>query len=146
MILDATAGERERQSLEPLLATPAPRSAIVSGKIAAACVIGMVSLLLTLLAFKLSAQLSTSNLGRQLNVGFVPMLQMLFILVPMLFVGTSLLTLSGRRRQEHEGSAGAHDLVAAAADAAGLCLDGVSAEDAAVAFLRCRFWRRTRCC
>ena len=38
MILDATAGERERQSLEPLLATPAPRSAIVSGKIAAACV------------------------------------------------------------------------------------------------------------
>ncbi|MBB3922429.1 MULTISPECIES: ABC transporter permease [Xanthomonas] len=92
LILDATAGERERQSLEPLLATPAPRSAIVSGKIAAACVIGMVSLLLTLLAFKLSAQLSTSNLGRQLNVGFVPMLQMLFILVPMLFIGTSLLT------------------------------------------------------
>ncbi|TBW98900.1 ABC transporter permease [Xanthomonas citri] len=92
LILDATAGERERQSLEPLLATPAPRSAIVSGKIAAACVIGMVSLLLTLLAFKLSAQLSTSTLGRQLNVGFVPMLQMLFILVPMLFVGTSLLT------------------------------------------------------
>ncbi|WP_425533679.1 ABC transporter permease [Xanthomonas campestris] len=92
LILDATAGERERQSLEPLLATPAPRSAIVSGKIAAACVIGMVSLLLTLLAFKLSAQLSSSNLGRQLNVGFVPILQMLFILVPMLFIGTSLLT------------------------------------------------------
>lgn len=89
LILDATAGERERQSLEPLLATPAPRSAIVSGKIAAACVIGMVSLLLTLLAFKLSAQLSSSNLGRQLNVGFVPILQMLFILVPMLFIGAA---------------------------------------------------------
>ncbi len=92
LILDATAGERERQSLEPLLATPASRSAIVSGKIAAACVIGMVSLLLTLLAFKLSAQLSTSGWGRQLNVGFVPMVQMLFILLPMLFIGTSLLT------------------------------------------------------
>ena len=38
--MDAT-GERERQSLEPLLATPA-RSAIVSGKIAAACVVGFV--------------------------------------------------------------------------------------------------------
>ncbi|KPL49991.1 sodium ABC transporter permease [Xanthomonas axonopodis] len=105
LILDATAGERERQSLEPLLATPAPRSAIVSGKIAAACVIGMVSLLLTLLAFKLSAQLSTSNLGRQLNVGFMPMLQMLFILVPMLFVGTSLLTYLAAAKSMKEAQA-----------------------------------------
>lgn len=91
LILDATAGERERQSLEPLLATPAPRSAVVSGKIAAACVIGMVSLLLTLLAFKFSAQVAT-GIGRQLNVGWLAMLQMLFILLPMLFIGTSLLT------------------------------------------------------
>lgn len=91
LILDATAGERERQSLEPLLATPAPRSAVVSGKIAAACVIGMISLVLTLLAFKLSATFATGA-GRQLNVGFVPMVQMLFVLMPMLFIGTSLLT------------------------------------------------------
>ncbi|KLD76574.1 ABC transporter permease [Xanthomonas hyacinthi] len=91
LILDATAGERERQSLEPLLATPASRGAIVSGKIAAACVVGLASLLLTLLAFKLSAQVA-SGVGRQLNVGFVAMLQMLFVLLPMLFIGTSLLT------------------------------------------------------
>jgi sodium transport system permease protein len=91
LILDATAGERERQSLEPLLATPASRGAIVSGKIAAACVVGLMSLLLTLLAFKLSAQFA-SGIGRQLNVGFVAMLQMLFVLLPMLFIGTSLLT------------------------------------------------------
>ena len=39
------AGERERQSLEPLLATPGSRSAIVSGKIAAACVVGFVTFL-----------------------------------------------------------------------------------------------------
>ncbi|MDG2525305.1 ABC transporter permease [Stenotrophomonas sp. HITSZ_GD] len=91
LILDATAGERERQSLEPLLATPAPRSAVVSGKIAAACVIGMVSLLLTLLAFKFSAMFA-SGAARQLNVSFVSMVQMLFVLMPMLFIGTSLLT------------------------------------------------------
>jgi sodium transport system permease protein len=91
LILDATAGERERQSLEPLLATPAARGAVVSGKIAAACVIGMGTLLLTLLAFKFSAQLSTS-IGRQLNVSFAAMAQMLLILWPMLFIGTSLLT------------------------------------------------------
>ncbi|HEY0333163.1 MAG TPA: ABC transporter permease, partial [Stenotrophomonas sp.] len=91
LILDATAGERERQSLEPLLATPASRGAIVSGKIAAACVIGMVSLLLTLLAFKFSATFAT-GIGRQLNVSFLAMVQMLFVLLPMVFIGTSLLT------------------------------------------------------
>ncbi len=31
LVIDATAGERERQSLEPLLATPAARGAIMSG-------------------------------------------------------------------------------------------------------------------
>ncbi len=91
LILDATAGERERQSLEPLLATPAPRSAVVSGKIAAACVIGLTTLLLTLLAFKFSAQFA-GTLGRQLNVSFLAIGKMLLILVPMLFIGTSLLT------------------------------------------------------
>ncbi|MCA0299548.1 MAG: ABC transporter permease [Proteobacteria bacterium] len=91
LILDATAGERERQSLEPLLATPAPRSAVVSGKIAAACLIGLATLLLTLLAFKFSAQFA-GTLGRQLNVSFLAIGKMLLILVPMLFIGTSLLT------------------------------------------------------
>jgi sodium transport system permease protein len=92
LVMDTTAGERERQSLEPLLATPAKRSAIVSGKIAAAGVVGVVSLVLTLLAFKLSAQLSSSGAARQLNMGFVSMLQMLLIMMPILFIGTSLLT------------------------------------------------------
>ena len=92
LVMDTTAGERERQSLEPLLATPATRSAIVSGKIAAACVVGIVSLLLTLAAFKLSAQLSDSSIGRQLNMGLGSMLQMLLVMVPMLLIGTSLLT------------------------------------------------------
>src|SRR5690606_2586186 len=58
LVVDATAGERERQSLEPLLATPAGRGAIVSGKIAACCLVGMVALLLTLLAFKVGARFS----------------------------------------------------------------------------------------
>ncbi len=91
LILDATAGERERQSLEPLLATPASRGAIVSGKIAAACVIGLLTLLLTLLSFKLSAQIS-SGMARQLDVSFLAIGKMLLILVPMLLIGTALLS------------------------------------------------------
>lgn len=92
LVMDATAGERERQSLEPLLATPGSRSAIVSGKIAAACVVDFVSLLLTLVAFKVSAQIAPGNIGRQFNMNVGSMLQMLLVMLPMLMIGTSLLT------------------------------------------------------
>lgn len=91
LIIDATAGERERQSLEPLLATPVARGAIVSGKIAAACALGLLSLLLTLLAFKLSAQLA-GDTAKMLDVSLLAIAKMLLILLPMLLIGTSLLT------------------------------------------------------
>ena len=91
LIMDATAGERERQSLEPLLATPSARSSIVSGKIAAACAMGIASLVLTLLAFKISAQFS-SDAGMVIDVSFMAIGKMLLVLMPMLFIGTSLLT------------------------------------------------------
>ncbi|HHW4678417.1 MAG TPA: ABC transporter permease [Xylella sp.] len=92
LVLDATVGERERQSLEPLLTTPVLRYIIVSGKIAAACTVSLLSLLLTMIAFKLSARLSSADISQQLNVGFITILKMLFILLPMLFIGTTLLT------------------------------------------------------
>ena len=91
LIIDATAGERERQSLEPLLATPAQRGAIVSGKIAAACAVGLTSLLLTLIGFKIGAQFAP-GIGRQMDVSVEAIARMLLILLPMLFIGTSLLT------------------------------------------------------
>ena len=91
LVLDATAGERERQTLEPLLATPAPRGAIVSGKIVAACLLGVVSLLLSLLAIKLSAQFAT-GMARTLDMSLLAIGQMLFVLLPMLLIGTALLT------------------------------------------------------
>ena len=91
LVLDATAGERERQTLEPLLATPAPRGAIVSGKIVAACLLGVMSLLLSLLAIKLSAQFAT-GMARSLDMSLMSIASMLFVLLPMLLIGTSLLT------------------------------------------------------
>lgn len=91
LVLDATAGERERQSLEPLLATPAPRGAIVSGKIAAACALGLATLLLSLLAIKLSA-LAGTDTARNLDMSLATIARLLFVLLPMLLTGTSLLT------------------------------------------------------
>ncbi len=90
LIVDATAGERERQSLEPLLATPAARGAIVSGKMAAGCVIGITSLLLTLLALKGSSMMGDT--ARMLDVRWLAIGKLLLILLPMVVIGTALFT------------------------------------------------------
>jgi sodium transport system permease protein len=91
LIMDATAGERERQSMEPLLATPAARGAIVSGKVAAACAVALLSLAFTLLMFKATAVISPT-VGRQMSVSFMTIAMLLLILMPMVFIGTTLLT------------------------------------------------------
>ena len=92
LVIDATAGERERQSLEPLLATPAARGAIMSGKIAAACAFGMFSLVLTLLAFKGSFVIAAA-MGLKLSMGWAAVGQILVVLLPIVLIGTCLLTL-----------------------------------------------------
>jgi sodium transport system permease protein len=91
VVIDVTAGERERQSLEPLLATPATRGAIMSGKIAAACVFGLISLVLTMSMFKLSFQFAP-NLGIKLDVSFWAIARILLVMVPMVLIATTLLT------------------------------------------------------
>ena len=92
LVVDATAGERERQSLEPLLATPAAREAIMSGKIAAAGLAGLVSLLLTLIAFKIGFQLAP-GLGGKADVTLLAIAKLLLVLSPTVLLGTTLLTL-----------------------------------------------------
>jgi sodium transport system permease protein len=92
LTMDVTAGERERQSLEPLLATPVSRASLVSGKMAAAGLIGIASVVLTLLSFKLSAALSTSAMASALDVSFPAIGRMLLVLAPMVLIGTALLT------------------------------------------------------
>lgn len=104
--MDTTAGERERQSLEPLLATPAPRSALVSGKMLAAACMGIASLVLTLLAFKLSANLAGTGMAKLMDVSFLAIGKMLVILLPLVMIGTALLTfLSAHSKSMKEAQA-----------------------------------------
>lgn len=104
--MDTTAGERERQSLEPLLATPAPRSALVSGKMLAAGCVGITGLVLTLLAFKLSANLAGGGMAKMLDVSFLAMGKMLLVLLPLVLIGTALLTfLSANAKSMKEAQA-----------------------------------------
>lgn len=106
--MDSTAGERERQSLEPLLATPASRGAIVSGKMLAAAALGVTSLVLTLLSFKLSASLA-SGMARSLDVSLPAIAKLLLVLLPLVLIGTALLTFlaagakSMKEAQSHMG-------------------------------------------
>jgi sodium transport system permease protein len=92
LVIDVTAGERERQSLEPLLATPAPRASIMSGKILASIVFGMVGVLLILVAFNLSFALAPGPF-QLVDLSPSIMLQLLGVLLPMVLVGSTLLTL-----------------------------------------------------
>ncbi|MEN1928696.1 ABC transporter permease [Luteimonas sp. MJ250] len=92
MVIDVTAGERERQSLEPLLATPSSRSALMSGKILAACALGMLSQLLILVALAVSMALAPKALQM---VALTPhmLLLLLAVLIPIVLIGCTLLTL-----------------------------------------------------
>ncbi len=92
LIIDVTAGERERQSLEPLLATPASRSAIMSGKILAACAFGMLSLIISLLAFKICF-LFSSGFGVKVELLMSTISFLMLVLIPILLIGACLLTL-----------------------------------------------------
>lgn len=91
LAMDTTAGERERQSLEPLLATPVARGALVGGKMLAAAGVGVLSLLLILLSFKASAGL-VRGAAMSMDVSFLAMGKLLVVLLPLVLIGTALLT------------------------------------------------------
>jgi len=92
MVIDVTAGERERQSLEPLLATPSSRSALMSGKILAATALGLLSQVLILVALAVSLALAPRALQM---VAMTPgmLLMLLLVLAPIVLIGCTLLTL-----------------------------------------------------
>lgn len=94
LAIDTTAGERERQSLEPLLANPVPRWKIMAGKLLATSAFAMMSLLLTLVAFAVvTPMLPLDKLGLKFNLGPVIFLKMLLALTPVVILAASLQTL-----------------------------------------------------
>jgi sodium transport system permease protein len=70
LAIDATAGERERQSLEPLFATPVRRESILAGKVLATSAFSGTSVAMSLLAFLLVGRLlPTADLGMAIDLG-----------------------------------------------------------------------------
>jgi sodium transport system permease protein len=91
LAIDTTAGERERQSLEPLLANPAPRWQIVIGKLGATTAFAITTVIVSILAFSVVGKLMpTEKIGMSLEIGmgFIP-----YALIAMLPLAALLATL-----------------------------------------------------
>ncbi|HUA79550.1 MAG TPA: ABC transporter permease [Dyella sp.] len=94
LAIDLTAGERERQSLEPLFANPVARWKILLGKLGAICVFSLTSLLISVIAFGVCGHfLPTERLGMVLNLGPSFAGQVLLIMLPLVMLLASLQTL-----------------------------------------------------
>lgn len=94
--IDATAGERERRSLEPLLLTPAPRLSIVLGKWMAGLSFGMAGvalcLVLTVLALPM---LDLDRMGVRLEMGPRNAALMLLHILPLAAMASAVQLLIG---------------------------------------------------
>ena len=91
LAIDLTAGERERQSLEPLFANPVARWKILSGKLAAICAFSTVSLLITLLAFALVGRfIPAEKVGMELDLGLHFAAYVLLLMLPVVLLLAAL--------------------------------------------------------
>ena len=94
LAIDTTAGERERQSLEPLLVNPASRAEIVLGKLGATFGFAMVSMMLSLVAFAIAFQyIPLDRLGMKVDFGAGLILRAGLLMVPLVMVFASLQTI-----------------------------------------------------
>ncbi len=90
---DTTAGERERKSLEPLLATPVSRSSLILGKMCATAAYMLLSLGLTLTFFTVAIPfLSIDDLGMSTSFGPWTALNAFLVLAPVAPLGAALMT------------------------------------------------------
>ena len=94
LAIDATAGERERGSLEPLLCLPVKRDHLIFGKIFAACLFMALSLGLSLTCFYFTLKfMPLEELGMTPNFGPLVAVIAFLLLVPFALVGAALMTM-----------------------------------------------------
>jgi sodium transport system permease protein len=92
--IDATAGERERGSLEPLLTLPVRREQLIYGKILAACAYMAISLILTVAAFAVLLRfVGLERFGMSVNFGPVEAMAVIVYSLPLVPLGAALMTI-----------------------------------------------------
>jgi sodium transport system permease protein len=94
LAIDATAGERERGSLEVLLTTPVPREQLIYGKIGAAASYMLISLVLTVAMFAVAMSfVGLEHLGITTNLGPAAAAKMIACCAPLILFGSAYLTI-----------------------------------------------------
>jgi sodium transport system permease protein len=94
LAIDATAGERERGSLEVLLTAPVPREHLIYGKICAAAAYMFISLCLTVTMFAIAISfVGLERLGVTANLGPRAALTMMACCVPLVPFGAAYLSI-----------------------------------------------------
>ena len=95
VITDATAGERERGSLEPLLINPLPRGWIAIGKMLSAMPFAIVNLIITLAGFAAIFRFLPMEelLGIQIGLDMGTLLAVFLICLPIVFLACAIQTL-----------------------------------------------------
>jgi sodium transport system permease protein len=94
LAIDATAGERERGSLEPLLTLPVRREYLIYGKILAACAYMALSLALTVAAFAIVLRfVGLERFGMSPQFGPGVAVQIVLACLPLVPAGAALMTL-----------------------------------------------------
>lgn len=91
LAIDTTAGERERQSLEPLLINPVPRSSVMLGKLLATACFALTSLVLCIVAFALTSGLIPGEqMAISIQLGWRECLLLLLSTAPIALVGAAI--------------------------------------------------------
>ena len=94
LAIDTTAGEKERKSLEPLFLNPVSRMEILSGKLAATITFGLITLIVSIIVFKLTIPFyPMKKMGINLDLGFTQMLIMFLVLMPLAVVAGAIQTI-----------------------------------------------------
>jgi sodium transport system permease protein len=94
LVMDATAGERERGSLEVLLTSPVPREHLIYGKIAAAAAYMLISLILTVSMFAVAISfVGLEPLGIAANLGPHAATTMILCCAPLVLFGAAYLSI-----------------------------------------------------
>ncbi len=91
LAIDSTSGERERGSLEPLLANPVPRWQFMLGKFLAACLFTLVALLLQMGGFFAAfGSVDPELFSPQARFGLERAVLLALVALPLLFLAVSL--------------------------------------------------------
>jgi len=92
IITDTTAGERERQSLEPLLINPVPRRIFVLGKLLAAFPFSIATLGITLLGFGLIFNMLPIEeyLGIRISLNVITLILIFLTCLPIVFLASAI--------------------------------------------------------